>query len=760
MNKMLDKIVLLVGILVFSLGQIAVAQEKEVPVYNLREIVVTGTKIEKKAQDLPFSASLITAEEISQKPTLTIDHIVRSVSGVHSIRPHPATYGVFVTMRGHALTKQVIALDGQPINDGFNGYVRYSVIPSAIWERVEIIRGPYSALFGPYAMGGAINFVPKTSLKENELKMQMGSFGTRSASLLYGVTIKDRLNLVIFADEKDIEGYVGDFVVMEPRTTQPTGTITDVTGFEKTYTPQGKIAYKIGDRGAQYSKDHRNLYLGLSYKVTPKSELSLNYLYGRQRHGFAGEKTYLKDTAGRPVNSGNVRFIDDGTTYYLTIAPFNFLDMEGVCGQDVFNVKYKNEIRENISLTVFGGLNTRVQKWSAPLSGATSSGGPGRKGTPEGLSTRVGVEAKIIPFAKNTLVPGAELILNSGSAKRERLSDWKNIDSVTTLEEDVRGKHQIASVYFVDEFAPFDKLSIWLGGRYDNWKKYDGEMITPTKTTTFADETVSRFSPKLGILVKPYDFLGIKTSYGEGFRVPSIHELYRQVITPTSVSLANPELKPEINKCVEIGVEIYPSVLYSKVPINTVKLNCFIDETKDLIYIKKWREPHPDTGVEVDFLQRQNAGKAKTEGLEIELEGATIRLPYNVNFSWFGNLSLYNPRITENPAAPETVGKVITYVPQEMYNAGFNLVKEPIFITLSMHKRGKVYLMDDNSDAVNNVVGSMDPFTVFDVTVGYKIAKNATFSIAVTNLFDEKYYSMHNQLAPGRSIAGELNLKF
>jgi len=724
---------------------------------KLEEIVVTGAKIEKELNDLPFSANVKTAEDITRQPISRAEEIVKSIPGVHAITPHVSSYGVFVTMRGHALVKQVVSMDGQPLNDGFNGYVRWSVLPTALWDRVEVIRGPFSALYGPSAMGGVINFIPKKEITENQINLSFGSFGTQSASLLYGGKIKNKLDFVIFVDEQRIDGYVGDFVVIEPRTTAPSGTITDVTGWERTSTADGKIAYKIGDRGKQYSRDHRNLYLGVSYQIAQNHDLSLNYLYARQRYGFKDGKTYLKDSTGKPFENGNIRIIDRGSTYYAAISPLNFLDMEGIAGQDVLSAKYTYVINENITLRVFGGLNTRVQEWAVGLADATSSGGPGRRGIPEGISNRFGAETEI-KLGGNTLVLGAETTLNSGGSKRERLSNWKDRDSVTILEEDARGKSRITSAYSIFEFIPFkENLSIWMGGRYDNWKSYDGKMITPTKETLFASQTTSEFNPKIGILYKLISDFSVRTSYGGGFRVPGPHELYRQMITPTSVSLGNPNLKPEFNKSWEAGIGYEPK--FGGIEKN-IKVNYFYDITNDLIYIKRWKDAHPDDPTkQVDFLRRQNAGKAKTTGVELEIGGKT-KIYDDIKLSWSANASLQNPKITENTAEPSTVGKVIPYIPRRVYNLELNAEKDKVSLGLLLHSRGKVYVKDDNSDVVNGVPGSMDPFTTIDAKLRYKIHKNCVFSITANNLLDKEYYSMGGPKAPGRSLYADLTVKF
>lgn len=736
-------------------------------VYELGEVLVKSTKIESGVKNLPFPVTIIGQEEI--KRNYTLDEVVKKVAGVHSIRSHPSSFGVFVTMRGHALVKQVVSLDGQPINDGFNGYVRWSVLPEEIVESVEVIRGPFSGVYGPYGMGGVINFKPKYQIEENEIKFEKNSLGINSGSFLYGLSFKNKLNTVLYFEQKDIEGYEGDFVVVTPTTTAPAGTAVTVTGWQETTTPKGEIAFIIGSKGRQYSRNHTNFYCGLQYFITPTQELLFSYLYGRQNHGFEGGRTYLRNPAGNPVNSGLIRIDHNGKSYgFSPISLVNFLDMEGVCGQDVLNLKYQNRVSENFSFNIFSGLNTRVQKWSSPIGGATESGGPGRKGTPEGISYRLGLETKfnknillpkILQFEnliiENSLLVGLEGTHNEAAAKRERLSNWKDTNSVLFLEEEASGKANILSGYILDEIKLLDgMIGLWLGGRYDNWKIFDGVMKTSYTVTTYPEQEVLRFSPKLGLMLRPLNFVSFKTSYGSGFRMPTVHELYRQLITSREVSLGNPNLKPEINDSVDFMIELYPKVLLSQ-----IRVTYFQDRTKDLIYIKRWRDVHPETGLMVDYLQRQNVGEAETKGYEIELNGKRGNIS-GIEYNFYTNASIQEPKIIKNPANTNIEGKIVPYVPREMYNFGINISWKPINFDISLHKRGKVFVLDDNSDKVNGVVGSIDPFTTVDCKISYDITKYLNLMFKVHNLLDEKYYSMHNQLAPGRNFGLSVTAKF
>ena len=71
---------------------------------------------------------------------------------------------------------------------------------------------------------------------------------------------------------------------------------------------------------------------------------------------------------------------------------------------------------------------------------------------------------------------------------------------------------------------------------------------------------------------------------------------------------------------------------------------------------------------------------------------------------------------------------------------------------------GKRYSTDANTDTVNNVYGSYDPFFTADAKVSYKVTKFATVSVSVDNIADASYFSSYR--APGRLWFGELELKF
>lgn len=128
------------------------------------DIVVTATRSERSLADVPASVSVVTSDEIENTPARTIDDVLRRVPSVDlpiagTNEQHPTD--TIVSMRGLSGIRSLVLLDGVPINDPFFGYVQWSEVPLETIDRVEVVRGGGSTLWGNYAMGGVINILTK-----------------------------------------------------------------------------------------------------------------------------------------------------------------------------------------------------------------------------------------------------------------------------------------------------------------------------------------------------------------------------------------------------------------------------------------------------------------------------------------------------------------------------------------------------------------------------------------------------------------------
>jgi iron complex outermembrane receptor protein len=148
-----------------------------------------------------------------------------------------------------------------------------------------------------------------------------------------------------------------------------------------------------------------------------------------------------------------------------------------------------------------------------------------------------------------------------------------------------------------------------------------------------------------------------------------------------------------------------------------------------------------------------NAGRAESKGVSLELDQRVdkwLRL--------FTNFTYTDAKIKENSANPASVGKRLTQMPDVMFNAGGEFAMGPFVASLTGRYVGKRYSTDTNTDTVDGVYGSYDPFFTADVKISYKVTKFATISFSVDNITDASYYSSYK--APGRLWFAELGLKF
>lgn len=155
-------------ILCISTGLAEEAQKET----KLEEIVVTATKTEKKVEDAPGSITIVTQEDLKKQNIKTVDDAFQTLSGIFVKRNKGmADTTAGVRMRGfYGDQYTLVLLDGQPLNDAYSGGLEWGMVPVSNIERIEVIRGAASALYGGNAMGGVINIITKTPKKSSNYR--------------------------------------------------------------------------------------------------------------------------------------------------------------------------------------------------------------------------------------------------------------------------------------------------------------------------------------------------------------------------------------------------------------------------------------------------------------------------------------------------------------------------------------------------------------------------------------------------------------
>jgi outer membrane receptor protein involved in Fe transport len=154
--------------------------------------VAIATKTDQRLSETPSIVSVITTEDIKNMGARELTDVLQTIPGFELLKKFDGEYGIGI--RGvkdpRCTSKLLIMIDGIPYNQvlyGYSIYYGYEINMDAI-ERIEIIRGPGSALYGRNAFSGVINIITKTAKTGEKImiKGSIGSYNTKSVSGYYG----------------------------------------------------------------------------------------------------------------------------------------------------------------------------------------------------------------------------------------------------------------------------------------------------------------------------------------------------------------------------------------------------------------------------------------------------------------------------------------------------------------------------------------------------------------------------------------------
>ncbi len=169
--------------------------------------VIIATGLEQTKSNAPATVTLITEDDIKKTGATNLADVLQTVPGIN-IRHSAFGYRPEVRIRGSAGTQTLLMINGNPIRDlVWNFGLFWKGIPATAIERVEVIRGPGSALYGADASAGVINVITKTTgtISKNEAGIRAGSFDSQDGWVQYGDQWHD-FNIAFTADYSTTDG--------------------------------------------------------------------------------------------------------------------------------------------------------------------------------------------------------------------------------------------------------------------------------------------------------------------------------------------------------------------------------------------------------------------------------------------------------------------------------------------------------------------------------------------------------------------------
>jgi len=149
----------------FVLYNSGIYAQDDLDTYTLDETIVTATKKEDKPENIPQPVTVISRDDIQRQQAYNVGEMLDYVPGVRIIKSGTVGASNGVSIRslngGPSSSKTLVLIDGRPVNEGWSGGVNWHAIPTEQVERVEVMRGPGSALYGSQASGGVISVFTK-----------------------------------------------------------------------------------------------------------------------------------------------------------------------------------------------------------------------------------------------------------------------------------------------------------------------------------------------------------------------------------------------------------------------------------------------------------------------------------------------------------------------------------------------------------------------------------------------------------------------
>src|SRR5207245_10173512 len=128
---------------------------------EVEQVVVSATRVDIPLDQAPASVSVISSEHLEQKQIERVSDALREVPGLSVVQTGTAGQLTSVFIRGLRSEHTQVLLDGIPINQGLQGAFNFADLTTEDIDRIEVVRGPQSTLYGPRALAGVIHIFTK-----------------------------------------------------------------------------------------------------------------------------------------------------------------------------------------------------------------------------------------------------------------------------------------------------------------------------------------------------------------------------------------------------------------------------------------------------------------------------------------------------------------------------------------------------------------------------------------------------------------------
>ena len=683
------------------------------------QVVVTATRSEQRIADVPASVNVITSERIEQSPAVVADDVLRQIPTfslfrrTSSIASHPTAQGV--SLRGvgpSGVSRTLVLLDNVPFNDPFGGWVYWTRVPLMDTERIEIVDGATSSLYGNYAMGGVINIVTNRPAPQTVIfKPQYGNRSTPKMDL-FASHVFGRFGVTFDATTLHTDGY--EIVAEEER-----GSIDN----------EANVKYQ-------------NVSMKVDYSVTDRLNVfARGGIFDEERNnGKIGE---LNDTNWKFASGGARLQLVDGSNVEARI----FYDDQDFF-QNTFAVPAAVPARSQSNLSLEKRVPTTavgtMVTWSRPF--------------------QLGARAHVV-------TAGTDFRQIDGDSDE---FTFALATGLTPLVHRVAGGTQRFLGAFAQDLIEISpKLQLTLSARIDSWRNFDAHNLETTMATglptasnrpTLADKSDTAVSPRVAALYRATDRVSVWGSLSNGFRAPTLKELYSPFRVGAVLTLSNETLGPERLIGQEAGISV--AATSNMTVRGTVFNNRVNDPIANVTAAVNNVPATPGCAVAgvTTCRQLQNLGSTNISGFQTDVA-------YRVNGHWgvsgayvFDIAKVHESRV--DAAGNDLTGKYLAEVPK--HRASFQLTyTNPRYLNVAIENQFVGHQFDDDLNTVpifpqiadKRTVG-LPKYSVTNLTLARTVNRNVDVFFGVQNLFGVTYYVGTNPTTIGtpRLVNGGIRL--
>lgn len=181
----------------------------QVPAQTHDEIVVTASALPEKLDETPVAATVITREQLERREVRDVSDALREVPGLAVSRTGSPGKNTSLFIRGGSSKQALVLWNGVQINNPyFSGY-DFGQLSAAGVEKVEVVRGPFSALYGSEAVSGVVNVLTKPDRTRASADVEGGEKGLLSG-IVSGAYVSERWNADAMAEHRTDDGWAAN----------------------------------------------------------------------------------------------------------------------------------------------------------------------------------------------------------------------------------------------------------------------------------------------------------------------------------------------------------------------------------------------------------------------------------------------------------------------------------------------------------------------------------------------------------------------